>query len=58
MTPDQIENLKELEADMNDDYKSWQEAEQVIKDDIEWRNKMALRYAESVVKYYNAKNHD
>ena len=55
MTPEQIENLKELEADMNDDYTSWQQAEKEIKEAIEWRNKRALNYAQSVVKFYNAK---
>ena len=55
MTPEQIENLKELEADMNDDYTSWQQAEKEILNAIKWRDKKALYYAQSVVKFYNAK---
>lgn len=49
------EHLESLEEDMNDDYKSWQEAEKEIKETIEWRDKQALRYAMSTVKYYNYK---
>ena len=58
MTPEQIENLKELEADMNDDYKSWQNAEKEILNAKEWRDKMALNYAQSAVRYFNEKNHE
>ena len=51
------EELKDyLENDMNDNYKIWQDAEQEIKDAIEWRDKTALNYAESAVKFYNFKN--
>ena len=55
---DYLERLKGYEEDMQDDYKSWQEAEKEIKEAIEWRNKMALNYANSTVKYYNYKNQD
>jgi hypothetical protein len=43
---------------MNDDYKSWQNAEKEIISAKEWRDKMALNYAHSVVKFYNTKNHE
>jgi ribosomal protein S13 len=49
------EEIKEYEDCMNDDYKSWQDAENEIKNAIKWRDKKALWYAESTVKYYNAK---
>ena len=48
--------LEDLKVDMDDDYRSWQEAEEGIKDAKTWRDKMALNYAESTVKYYNYKN--
>jgi len=51
----QIERLKDLEEDMNDDYKSWQEAEKEILSSIEWRNKMSLNYAKSAIKFYDYK---
>ena len=50
------ERLADLELDMNDDNKSWVEAEKQLIEAKEWRDKMALRYAESSVKYYNYKN--
>lgn len=53
---DYLERLKDYEEDMNDDYKSWQDAEEEIKTAIKWRDKMALNYAQSTVKYYNYKN--
>lgn len=49
------EDLKDLKTDMEDDYKIWQQAEKDVKDAIEWRDKKALNYAESTVKYYNYK---
>lgn len=50
------ERLEDLKIDMLDDEKSWKEAEKQLIDDKEWRDKMALRYAESAVKYYTYKN--
>lgn len=49
------EEIKELEEDMNDAYKDWQDAEKEIEDAITWRNKKALYYAEYATKFYNAK---
>jgi hypothetical protein len=44
------------EEDMQDDYKSWQDAEKEIEGAIAWRDKMALNYANSAVRYYKHKN--
>lgn len=49
------EEIKEYEKDMNDNYRQWKDAEKEIAEAIDWRNKKALWYAESAVKYYNAK---
>ena len=46
-------HLEDLKADMDDDCRSWQEAEQGIKDAKIWRDKMSLNYAKSAVEYYN-----
>jgi hypothetical protein len=56
MTQEEKNRLEEYEADMLDDFKSWKQAEIEIKDAEEWLKKMALRYAESAVKYYNYLN--
>jgi uncharacterized protein Usg len=58
MTSNQQERLEWLKEDMNDDLKSWKEAEAQLIEAKEWRDKMALNYANSVVKFYNAKNND
>lgn len=55
---DYFDNLKIYEEDMNDDYKSWEDAEIEIKDAIQNRDRLALNYANSAVKYYNYKNQD
>ena len=46
-------HLEDLKVDMDDDYRSWQEAEQGMKDAKIWRDKMSLNYAKSTVEYYN-----
>lgn len=57
-TDEYLEVLKEYEEDMKDDFKSWQDAEEEIKDAIKWRDKMALNYAQSSIRYYNYKNRE
>ena len=52
------ERLEWYSEDMNDDYKSWQEAEKQMVEAKEWRDKMALNYANSAVKYYNYKENE
>ena len=59
MTEEEIyrgEKLADLLTDMQDDYKSWQQAEKEVLDAIEWRNKRAMDYAKTAVKYYTEKN--
>ena len=51
-----LERLHDLEIDMNDDYIVWQQAEKEIESAIEWRNKMALNYANATVRCYKHKN--
>ena len=58
MTSDQQERLEELEDSMKDDLKYWKEAEAQLIEAKEWRDKMALNYANSAVKFFNAKNND
>lgn len=48
--------LESLEQDMNDDWKSWQDAEKEIISAKEWRDKRALNYANSATKYFTFKN--
>jgi len=50
------QELKDLELDMKDEYKLWQDAEAEIKQAVDWRDKMALNYAKSAIKYFNFKN--
>jgi hypothetical protein len=52
----QLERLADYKVDMEDDNKNWQQAEQEVKDAIIWREKMALNYASSAVRYFNFKN--
>lgn len=51
-TKELTEELKDLEESMRDDYKSWKDAEDEVSNAIKWKNKMALNYANSSVKYY------
>ena len=48
--------LLDYEIDMQDDYKSWKEAEKELEDAKKWLEKMIYNYAESTVRYYQLKN--